>query len=214
MSRASKFRKLYDPTTIVVETPPPLGKMFNEETVAAIKEEAYAQGYAEGKNEKELKLEIEKRKQLIEKEFLYNLSVELTKLSDAYKQAYENLIFQVKELSLVLFEKAFPSYANELCIEELYTLLETHLTALKYFGEIKVFVSQNNAEEFKEKLKKLSVDHSAQQIEVIGKDDLELMDCIIEWDKGFLKHTMTNIINEIKATSITPEKLLNTTTGK
>lgn len=189
-------------------------RMFSEDYVNNVKQAAYDQGFTDGRSEKEAQLEIEKRKEIMEKEFLYNLTVEVDKLNSSYQNEYEGLISEVKTLTLTLFQKAFPAYANELCLTDLNVFLESHLKELESLGEVKVFVNNRNVDSLTKRLNNINPNSPNECLKVLGSEDLDLMDCCIKWDSGSLQRKMSNIVNAVKNLNFTPTTTVKNNTGE
>ena len=177
------------------ELPPP-PPTFSEEDLANAKRQARSQGFEEGQ-----KQALEESMQTIEhdtKLILEGVHKELTTLLSAERQRYDQFEQDTLLLTNLILDKLFPALKESCGFEELMAFV--HKIVKKHDKSI-VITIYTNAALAEPVQKRLMEDPKMDRytIQVQPDDQLNKMDCRIEWENGEAVFDVSEIEKQIKS---------------
>lgn len=191
VNNIAQLKKIYDSKTRSAQN-----KGSPENEMTKIKMEAYENGFAAGK--KEAIIEAAQRQELIQKEIIYNLQLCIEKYLSNQISFQADLSNLILDLSLSLFKKTFPVYAKKTGISEISSFIEIQLQKLKSLPELIITVHPDNLKDIQSMCQKIVSDNNLKvQISVKESSELELSDCIINWEHGYVEKKLNNILDTL-----------------
>lgn len=191
VNQIAQLKKIYDSKTRSAQV-----KTFSEEELAKVKADSYTSGFEAGKND--AIIEATNRQELMQKELIYNLQTCVDKYLIEQSSFQANLSSLILTLSVTLFKKTFPTYASKVGLEEISDFIKTQLLQLQDLPELFITVHPENLKNIMSLCNKIVSDNSLKiHISVKESAELELSDCTINWESGYLEKKLNNILDSL-----------------
>ncbi len=155
------------------------------------KEQAFNEGFAEATKKANLtnkSLAIEQAKIIADK--CNSLVIESRQNS---KQFHKD----VASLCYVIIQKLLPFITNNYAIEIVKSILHKSCQSLPNDKPIKITVNSALLDETKKYYKSFLAKETDAEINIIGSDTIDKVDCLVEWQGGGIESYTTNVLQEI-----------------
>lgn len=191
VNHIAQLKKIYDSKIRSAQA-----KTFTEEELTKVKADSYANGFEAGKNDSIIA--ATQRQELMQKELIYNLQVCIDKYLIEQASLQASLSNLILNLSITLFKKTFPVYASKTGVEEISSFIETQLQQLQNLPELIITVHPENLKNIVSTCKEIVSDNNLKiHVSVKESAELELSDCAINWESGYLEKKLNNILDSL-----------------
>ncbi|MCQ2913887.1 MAG: hypothetical protein MJ247_01675 [Alphaproteobacteria bacterium] len=172
------------------------------EAIEATKEEAYnkgkADGYALGTNDAQQANETSIQNSLS------HICEEIDKQGELISNSANNSFDTTTNLALSIIKKLFPTLEKDHGIDEIVNMLEKNFHFLREEPKITLKINPDILEGIKPRLSELVKSNGySGKLALLKDGKLGLSDCIVEWNHGFLKRSVSDLVEET-------EKLVDT----
>jgi len=199
LSTIADLKKLYDSKTRSTQA-----LIFTQEQLTKIKEDAYNFGFQAAKDEIDLK--TTKQQEVLQHELMLNLQTAVIKCSEEQQTLQSNLGELILTLSIHIFKKIFPVYAEKGSLEELNTFIESQISQLHEFPELIITVHSENLKDIESMCKKIITEQGLKiSLIVRGREEFDRTDCTINWESGHIEKRLSNILQNLPLVTFEPD---------
>lgn len=165
---------------------------FSEEEIAAARDDAFAQGKAEGVNEA---AEATERDIVTA---LGNLSAQFQKLFQDHEKSQKSVLDTAISVSVAISRKIFPALNERNGLDEIERMIEMSVGTIIDEPMVTVTVNPGHAAGLEDRLGGMDTKASyTGEIKVVSSEEVLPGDCRVEWSGGGAKRDMTVMWQEI-----------------
>jgi flagellar biosynthesis/type III secretory pathway protein FliH len=198
MNNLALLKKIYNSKTRTAQ----IHTLTDEELIKE-KDASYAEGFDAGRNDATLESTL--RQETMQRELTYNLQLAVDKCVEEQKIVQDKISDLVLNLSVSLFKKTFPIYANRAGLEEVTHFIETQVAQLQELPELIIYVHPAFVDNVKSTCERITSE-TVSKLTILVKEnpDLGETDCMINWQNGHVEKLLSNIIDDLSSLIIEP----------